>query len=156
MHHLSSLLVIVTSVSLYAPPAPLRLFEIIFSNSSANFNSVTIVIQSIYIQILLNPCLTRRIIVRIWLVFQETIPLAEEPHQEPETEPGLEPAPDSAAQPEDDPEPVAEAAVLPIDDPMESLTVTLKKGKGKRFCCFKLFLTRVNTNEERSVLTKNQ
>lgn len=146
MHHLSSLLVIVTSVSLYAPSAPLRLFEIIFSNSSANFNSVTIVIQSIYIQILLNPCLTRRIIVRIWLVFQETIPLAEEPHQEPETEPGLEPAPDSAAQPEDDPEPVAEAAVLPIDDPMESLTVTLKKGKGKRFCCFKLFLTRVNTN----------
>lgn len=131
MHHLSSLLVIVTSVSLYAPSAPLRLFKIIFSNSWSN--SVTIVIQSIYIQILLNPCLTRRIIVRIWLVFQETIPLAEEPHQEPETEPGLEPTPDSAAQPEDDPEQETEAAVLPIEEPMESLTVTLKKGKGKRF-----------------------
>ena len=112
-------------------------------------------IQSIYIQILLNPCLTRKIIVRIWLVFQETIPLAEEPHQEPETEPGLEPAPDSAAQPEDDPEQETEAAVLPIEDPMESLTVTLKKGKGKRFFWFKLFLTRVNTNQKRSVLTKN-
>ena len=145
MYHLSSLLVIVTSVSLYAPSAPLRLFEIIFSNSW-NFNSVTIVIQSIYIQMLLNPCLTRRIIVRIWLVFQETIPLAEEPHQEPETEPGLEPTPNSAAQPEDDPEQETEAAVLPIEEPMESLTVTLKKGKGKRFCCYKLFVTRVNKN----------
>lgn len=60
---------------------------------------------------------------------EETIPLAEEPHQEPETEPGPEPAPDSAAQPEDDPELETEAAVLPIEDPMESLTVTLKKGK---------------------------
>lgn len=155
MHHLSSLTVIVTSVSLYFPSAPLRLFEIIFPNSW-NVNSVTIVIQSIYIQILLNPCLTRRIIVRIWLVFQETIPLAEEPHQEPETEPGPEPAPDSAAQPEDDPEQETEAAVLPIEDPMESLTVTLKKGKGKRFFWFKLFLTIVNTNQKRSVLTKNR
>ncbi|CAH3190102.1 unnamed protein product, partial [Porites evermanni] len=59
----------------------------------------------------------------------ETIPLAEEPHQERETEPGLEPAPDSAAQPEDDPAQGTEAAVLPIEEPMESLTVTLKKGK---------------------------
>lgn len=143
MHHLSSLFVIVTSVSLYAPSARLRLFEIIFPNSW-NVNSVTILIQSIYIQIPLNPCLTRRIIVCIWLVFQETIPLAEEPHQEPETEPGLEPAPDSAAQLDDDPEQGTEAAVLPIEEPMESLTVTLKKGKGKRFCYFKLFVTRVN------------
>ena len=77
-------------------------------------------------------------------MFQETIPLAEEPHQERETEPGLEPAPDSAAQPEDDPAQGTEAAVLPIEEPMESLTVTLKKGKGKRFCCFKLLVTRVN------------
>lgn len=79
-------------------------------------------------------------------MFQETIPLAEEPDQEPETEPRLEPAPDSAAQPEDDLEPGAEAAVLPIEEPMESLTVTLKKGKGKHSFHFKLFVTRVNKN----------
>ena len=79
-------------------------------------------------------------------MFQETIPLAEEPDQEPETEPRPEPAPDSAAQPEDDLEPEAEAAVLPIEEPMESLTVTLKKGKGKRSFRFKLLVTRVNKN----------